>query len=122
MRKKSATGKTENLGMRKKSAPARTRKAVSPDKRQLDALRLSHADSMKDILRMRLELAYKNGYINRIREVEGIKRTPEQDVMEMPDSERERVRKYLAYGPEKEVADLLAIADPNVLDGVLGKS
>jgi hypothetical protein len=66
-----------------------------------------------------IELAEKRGYIQRVHEME---RVAEADV-EAPAAPGgiEKLRKLMAYSPEKEANQIIDVISPDLMDQVLGK-
>jgi hypothetical protein len=66
-----------------------------------------------------IQLAEKRGYIQRVQEVEAKGSVP-QEPEPLTDG-IERLKRVVAYSPEKEASQILDAISPDLLDKILGK-
>lgn len=70
------------------------------------------------LLDAKIQLAYRDGYIGRIREIEEL---PPRDTTSPDPDAIEKLRRIMSYSPDKEASQILEAISPDLLDRVLGK-
>lgn len=71
------------------------------------------------LMATQIQLAERRGYIERIHEVEARGRPPVEGEV-IPDG-IEKLKRMMAYSPEREASAIIDVMSPDLLDKVLGK-
>lgn len=71
------------------------------------------------LMAAQIQLAERRGYIQRIQEVEA-RGLPPVDGEVIPDG-IEKLRRMMAYSPEREASAILDVVSPDLMDKVLGR-